>query len=479
MKKSNLRTRYESKVKSPGFWMDRKIIFGCFLLLATQLFWLLATWPGTLSGDSVYSWSLIKRGIFDNSHPLIYELYLRLITINGNSIVLASYVQTALLDFCVFLVLKLLLPSSSNYKLLLLTSLVQFTPGIGGMGVTMWADIPFTALVLIGISLIAVDKGHSISKSALGVFALGMGSAFRHEGILTLFIFWFLVALFIFAYRLIRKVHFRNSRRLIFLATISIMLNLITTTSLNAIIKPTGIFSSIGSELAMIHDLAYVEAKQPGLLNQQAREVILGNLGPNSIKGALECESINAMYFNSDFDREALVMMKSAVRQAWLKSWLNESRDFMLQARACRSQAYLAPIFATFPKNPFWLDWGVYQPNDYGLKPSPPIEGIRTMAESVRSVWVTNSDLLGTPGLNLIMVLLFSMILVFKGARARIFLLFIACLCLARVITLLTFGVAQDYRYSLILHVIFIGLSAALVDFISKKAGKMKFKSGF
>jgi hypothetical protein len=66
------------------------------LIALTCLFWILASWPGNLTEDSMATITQIREGRYDDAVPVPLTLYVQVVTLAGRFIPGVMFVQCAL-----------------------------------------------------------------------------------------------------------------------------------------------------------------------------------------------------------------------------------------------------------------------------------------------------------------------------------------------------------------------------------------------
>lgn len=133
-------------------------------LISTGLFWLIASYPANMSSDSGLIWKAIRRGTLGDWHTVSYELFVYCTSLGGRFIFLVAVTQCALVMYSIWFLIRTLRPEISRVNVDLLTGILFLIPFIGGMAVTIWKDVPFSALLVIGTTrLINLQKSIKIA----------------------------------------------------------------------------------------------------------------------------------------------------------------------------------------------------------------------------------------------------------------------------------------------------------------------------
>ena len=72
------------------------------LIALPCLFWILASWPGNLTEDSLAAITQIREGRYDDAVPVPYTIYVQVITFGGRFIPGVMFVQCALFAAALF-----------------------------------------------------------------------------------------------------------------------------------------------------------------------------------------------------------------------------------------------------------------------------------------------------------------------------------------------------------------------------------------
>ena len=129
-----------------------KVLLPFGLLLSVNLFWLLASWPINMSPDSIDVWGQVQNGDYRNDHPVTYSIFVKIFSLGGRFLPLVSAVQLIVISFGILLATYTLLRNLviSTY----ITSIIVLAPTVGSLATTLWKDVPFVGLILIGLSLL-------------------------------------------------------------------------------------------------------------------------------------------------------------------------------------------------------------------------------------------------------------------------------------------------------------------------------------
>jgi hypothetical protein len=151
--------------------------------------WWIVFNPGFFSSDSFALLEMLKSKTITSEWTAIWALSLNLITFGGTQPQLATLLFSQLLAFSVG---YFLLAYFESKKALALSVILCSTPIVGGMGITLWHDIPMTAGFLLFLG--ALKKMESGNKRNYLILALGgILASFRFNGLPTLIVFIVLI----------------------------------------------------------------------------------------------------------------------------------------------------------------------------------------------------------------------------------------------------------------------------------------------
>jgi len=153
-------------------------------LFVSFVYWLVFH-PGLFSTDSFAALEMAKSGNLNNSFTASWALYVRNFSLHGQVISLLTLINALILSYSVTRLCMILFEQNS-------AKFVAFgmclTPGVSGIGITLWHDIPMTAgLLLILSSLIRLQKSSLVTKLAWMDLSVGaILITFRPNGLPTL-----------------------------------------------------------------------------------------------------------------------------------------------------------------------------------------------------------------------------------------------------------------------------------------------------
>jgi 4-amino-4-deoxy-L-arabinose transferase-like glycosyltransferase len=296
------------------------------------LFWIIF-YPGLFSSDSFAAIEMAKSGELSNAYTASWAIFVRFFSFFGQQIGLLTLINVLVLIYSTTTLSNTLFP----YKVARIASfLLCLTPGVSGIGVTLWHDIPMTSgLLLLTASLISAFKGEPITK--LAKINLLLGSilvTFRPNGVPTLWLASLLFLVFIKT-RTLRKSF----------ATILLVSTFVTLfSSYGALNQPP--INKYFSQEWMRNDIScFASSSDEGFFEKTT-----------GIKRSLHSQwkSEEACTFLNRFtlgDDEKVTSM-SYVPTAWLQ-FLRKEPIFVIKTHAARN-AYLLPLpFFGLPNPPF------------------------------------------------------------------------------------------------------------------------------
>jgi hypothetical protein len=414
-----------------------RVILPFGLLLSVNLFWLFASWPINMSPDSLDVWGQVQSGDYRNDHPVTYAMFVKLFSLGGISLPLVSAVQLLILSFGILLTTYTL---SKNLELsTYITSILVLAPTVGSLATTLWKDVPFVGLILIGLSLL-------IRKSNIsGVLFLTLGASFRHNGWLILF----LIAGILLIVTFVKNQYFKKYFRKIISAGVISYLIIISISKLSDA-KPASTWLTWAPAMA---DLAYVATRTPNNTSSIHETVALYSSG-DSLARSADCTSVNGMAFSTGFNKLELDGKMNIIIREYIKL-IKTDPKLILQLHQCRAKAFIPPPFSTGPSYYFWTEMNIIWPNDYNLVPNPPIQKIREMGLALWILWDSNLKILLWPGL---ISLIASLIFLAHSLKRSNFnnesWMFWFLTMWAALFSVIPWSNAQDFRYAFLSYLL-------------------------
>lgn len=407
------------------------------LLVLVNVFWLISSWPMSMSPDSLDVWEQVKNGVYRNDHPVTYTIFVKIFSLGGNFLPLVSAVQLILLSagilFACFTILK-------NFPVsMFITSIIMLAPTAGALATTLWKDVPFTSLILIGSSLVVKNFNF------LGVIFLSIGASFRHNGWLLLLTIAILIALLlIFRNNLLK----RYLWILITASTASFLIIIMSAKLMDA--KPASTWLTWSPALA---DLAYIASRTPNDASEIHETVALFSTG-DSLTRSADCTNINGMVFSDGFKKNNLDKHLGKILQEFL-TLVRSNPQLILRLHLCRAQAFIPPPISSGPSYFYWTQMIIIEPNDFKLTPNPPIPFIRELGLKIWGLWDSDLKLLLWPGL-VTLISSFAFLINIKSRlkqRGEIWTFWIIAMWGA-LFSIIPWSAAQDFRYALFSYLI-------------------------
>ena len=157
--------------------------------LGVWTIYLLALWPGVLSPDSMFQWSQVLTGRFDNWHPAFHGMTEWLISLPARTPASVAVAQIVALAGVVGWGLASMRRIGLHVAAAWMISLVfALWPSNGALVVTLWKDIPYAITVLaLGVVLLREVDGRyplldRISGQALVGLLAALAALFHHAG---------------------------------------------------------------------------------------------------------------------------------------------------------------------------------------------------------------------------------------------------------------------------------------------------------
>lgn len=194
-------------VENAMHWWDLPV-FMIFPLIVSTIA-LLGVYPGAMSADSIYVWTLVNYDTYTNAQPLLYLLLIKVLTLLWNNPATVSVFQILLVSFTYgYIAYRLKEQGVSRLYCYVLVIVLTVWPTNLMTNLVLWKDIPYTMMMLLfAVEILRMlhspDYFHSMKNILLiNTFALGI-MAFRHNGYYVMIFFTIIVV----AYWLSKKSH--------------------------------------------------------------------------------------------------------------------------------------------------------------------------------------------------------------------------------------------------------------------------------
>jgi len=364
-------------------------VFAISFSLASLAFWILGAAPAALSPDSLESWRQIKVWEFWDGHPVVFTLWLWVTSLFGKSIFLAAIIQELLLFGSVFYVLFSSLKGRDWSVALFITGILNFTPFIGQMGMTIWKDIPYVAFTLIGIT-IYFSKFESLKIRLLGLALFSFGALMRHDGIL----FALMIYIIIICFRIVK---FRANKITTAQISLELILSLFMIYGLSSVVPffmNASPVTQTQSTYPLMHDIAYAYSQSPDELPKSVSDKMRIIVSGESLVGAKNCGRVDDMIMSPGYNAPYIDRNPGIVLDMWLKSFRSSAFNEMLYVHFCRAKAYL-PGF--LPETYVWTYLAIDQ-NQIGLEHYKSTSKFLSLAATWSDKWSSIGRGLAHPG---------------------------------------------------------------------------------
>jgi hypothetical protein len=438
-------------------------IAGIIFNVIATLAWVLGFWPGMLTGDSIASLYQILIGPYYDWHPIAYTLFVEVFSFGGTYIWMISIVQSLLLSTSVYYFMTSIFSKISRLSAIWITGILQATPFMGGLSVTMWKDIPYTAFLLFGLgALIRSANPNKLKLFTAGLF-LVISSVFRHEAPYVLFLLTLIYLLIKSKSSTIR--HWKVPATFLIAAVISLFLSSVLVAITSAIPAP-----KFTKTLALQRDLAALAFESPSSLPkdtyQQLREISSDRGWERSIDCWTPIDYINP----TDFNYEKANKFSEKVISSWLDVATSKELPRLLGWHKC----FVKP-FIPFPIQPTpdpvvisWLTPGVSS-NTLDIDSAPKLGIFQNVMNRYVDFWVSISKFASWPGLHFSLLIVFLTYAYKNFHLSRQTLKLLLSFIVARQTMLLILTPSYDARYAMQTTLISVIFLLYFLEKISKK----------
>lgn len=157
--------------------------------LIVWTFYLIAFFPGAMTADSIFQWEQAHTGKFNDWHPLMYTLFIMLVTSVWDSPAAIGIAQIIIISlvigYCLFELEK---AGAPKWAVWAVSILFAVSPINGIYSITVWKDILYSTFILLFTTLIGkliMTNGDWLKRFPAFIFftvtALGV-VFFRHNG---------------------------------------------------------------------------------------------------------------------------------------------------------------------------------------------------------------------------------------------------------------------------------------------------------
>jgi hypothetical protein len=163
-----------------------------------QFVWWVIFYPGFYSTDSFAVLNMAKTGNLNSLWTSPWAVMVRHLSLNGSHPGLVTLFFSIILSVSMTVFFYALLPKKNGA---IVSAILQITPLVGAMGITLWHDIPMTSgLLLITTYVIRSNKldAYTLNEAVKYLFPGMVLVTFRGNGLPTILIFFVLILLFNF-----------------------------------------------------------------------------------------------------------------------------------------------------------------------------------------------------------------------------------------------------------------------------------------
>ena len=419
-----------------------------FFGLSVQMFWILASWPASMSRDSLDTWSQIQTGNWDSANAIGYTFLVWLGTIMGQQLWLIIAIQSFLLYFAIFTLLRELASFKfGNLLLINITSVLWMTPLFAPYSVSLWKDSLYASLTVLGATYIAKSEFRNRKVLFMGMGCSILAVTLRPETMQILLLFLLAVSIIL----ILKKTYFRKLIMLwitilsiILLAQAQLMLITISSDA-----KKAPEWYQVGLEL---HDLAYLRIVYPESIKIETRKFVDLWSNAESANRAQLCYSTDPVFWYGGFNSE---YFERTPREEIRSLWVNEfKRNYpqILENRFCHSKAFIPLPFSSgyVQEQTMWQYRGVHAmdamtPNNFGLAMNSKTSELFKLSNQWINFWESKHFAVG-PGYQLTLLFVTLLFAYRRNVVPTILKGFIGFVILRHIVFLFV-SPAQDFRY--------------------------------
>jgi len=445
----------------------KKIYFVSFVYLLVASFWIISAWPANMSGDSFAVWWQVKNlSPYMDFHPTSYTIFVKITSLNGFSLGLTAIIQYFLTSLALFLLFQSFVKSINTYKNIALVTICMLFPPIALISLTIWKDVPFASLTLIGFCVFAKNRKEKSPKKILAVLLIGIGTSMRHEGFLTLALVLILQTLITLKEKNGKQKADKFTQNvLIYSCLVSFSFSSLLPGALNALPNP-----KVMNVMTPLRDLAATASQNPGKFDQSLYKKLRVLSSKEGWEAAQDCRGPNGYAASDRLDYELANKFSIEVPLNWIKVLFSRNGSSLIKNHYCFVQPFIpVPLSLSPGSGWYWIHWTI-DPNSIGepVKRSFPKFAANFGVDAWSQLWISKSRFLGWPGAYfslLILILFFRKKINHIVETELTVLLFHFC----HSIVLLN-SQAQDYRYAWSLQIYIITLlCSVLFKFIKLK----------
>jgi hypothetical protein len=401
-----------------------------------------------MSPDSVSLVEAIQKGIWYEGSSISYMAFIKLTSLGGDFIWLSAIIQCCLVNFAVVNLIKRFKPKFSLLQILICVSILGLFPHLGAMQNTIWKDVPFASLSIIGLLILTSKRKESLVWQLAGILILGAAYSFRLEGpvdLVLIVVITTAVYLVNCRFNIITKDVIKPKLIINLLLSLAVSLGISVSSPLLVDAEKS---TTAGKVYGQILDLVYTYSSDPYKLSNNTKKLLESFANEEALSAGSDCRIGDPFIFNSGFNQ----IIAGEESGAIFKSWITESirnPSIFVKPRLCRNARFLPFPISSGPGYPHWLMTGIYTPNSIYLSPLNSESWISKKVLSWQNFWEINWKWTTWIGLHFQLLFLY---LLFHIRRESILVIFVIA-GLARLLSIFLFTAAQDSRYALIVEI--------------------------
>ena len=403
--------------------------------------------------------SLFNSAVVTPSSIIFWKIF----SVGGNFLFGILIFQSFLIYLALFMWTSILLPSKDTKTRFLITGLMYLTPFFGPLAVTIWKDVPYIAITMIGLAILTKlqTTNQNLWLSFFGGGMLAFGATFRYEGFIVLLVSTILLFACHYLYKKLFKTKIYLKFAFIFFgaAILSMLLSLVFN-KITHMQAPGNFYKTQSFFL----DLEYVNSNFPETLPLEIKNVLQKISTERSLVGIKSCTDTQNFYA-SDFDLDYANKEAANMPKYWFQALNSNAREAIIVSRICRSSSVLPVPLSYIPQSGYWPTTGM-SPNQ--LRPERPFVIERffyPIGWAWSKMWGINGNLIAWPGLHFSIVVIFLIFRFQKSKSSRFgtgnaIMMIPLTFLMARSLILFGTIASQEFRY--FAHVYFISIPLLL-----------------
>jgi hypothetical protein len=412
-------------------------------------FWISATDPGIFSYDSLDSWTQIRTWHFNDLHPVVYTIWLWLTSGFGNYVVLATIIQSVLFVIAIVTTIRFLFPDRQLNFCLFWAAILEWSPFVGQMGVTVWKDVPACYFILFAVSYFGIKE--NVKRVWISGPILGLGCAFRHEGLAMLV----LTVLILAAYMGIKKFsrpseQFAILRKWIGLVGLGLVFCSFFSLEVPSIAQaaPLTNLERLGP---LIHDLSYTTQRNDSGFSPEDKKFVTDLVSGKAASGATNCQEWDGMALSPGINYALVSKSFRRIILLWSKTLFSNSGTTEISAHLCRSSVFLPGY--KIPSAGVWTYFEIDR-NSLGIKRDA-IPYTYRLARFMDTSGTALGRFLGWPGMYLDFLLIIYIIHWFRKSWSKQIVILLT-VGLIRALFNIFYTVGPYFRYGMLTEIIAI-----------------------